>query len=204
MLDLFRYRQLNVNQIFEAGELLGFETRNKYQVMDESHGLIAYAAEEKKGILDFLARNFLGHWRNFNIHFFDSQRQVIMTARHPFRFFFQRLEVFNAQGQFMGAIQQRFGILSKRFDVENEHGQCIFEVASPLLSLWTFPFLSHGREIACVRKKWSGLLSEAFTDRDRFSVEFQESDLNNNERHLILAASIFIDLRYFEQKSARN
>ena len=42
-----------------------------------------------------------------------------MTARHPFRLFFQRLEVFDEAGVFVGAIQQRFSILTKRFDVQD-------------------------------------------------------------------------------------
>ncbi len=46
------------------------------------------------------------------------------------------------------------------------------EVASSIWKLWTFPFIAGGAEVASVKKKWSGILSEAFTDRDKFQVEF--------------------------------
>ena len=54
--------------------------------------------------------------------------------------------------------------------------------------------------MAEVKKKWSGLLSEAFTDKDNFQIEFVDSSLKENERKVVMASSIFIDLMYFEQK----
>ena len=76
------------------------------------------------------------------------------------------------------------------------------EVASPIWKLWTFPFIAGGAEVASVKKKWSGILSEAFTDRDNFQVEFHTEDLPNDQRKVILAAAIYIDLMYFEKKSS--
>ena len=46
------------------------------------------------------------------------------------------------------------------------------EVSSPFWRLWTFPFAARGAEVASVQKKWSGLLAEAFTDKDNFAVDF--------------------------------
>ena len=62
------------------------------------------------------------------------------------------------------------------------------EVASPIWKLWTFPFIAGGAEVASVNKKWSGILSEAFTDRDNFQVEFHTQDLPNDQRKVILAS----------------
>jgi uncharacterized protein YxjI len=192
--------ELMVVQKRELMELIGFETRNKYAI--EVNGApLAFAAEQGKGGLAVLARMFFGHWRTFEIHFFDNARQLALKAVHPFRFFFQRLEVETAQGRALGAIQQRFAFFFKKFDVTDPTGRLLLRVSSPIWRPWTFVFKRDDRELARVEKKWSGMLREAFTDADRFRVAYDSPELNLDERTLVLAAAIFIDLQYFERKA---
>ena len=200
---LRNHRRLIVRQRRELAELFGFETRNKYEIASESGGVVAFAAEQQKGIAGVLFRQFLGHWRTFDILFFAPDRQAFLTAHHPFRWFFSRLEILDAGGRLLGAIQRRFSILTKRFDVEDANGRVIMQVASPFWRIWTFPFMSpgSGREVARVTKKWAGLLSEVFTDKDNFAVEFLDAELGESERALVLAAALYIDLQYFERKA---
>jgi len=190
-----------VNQIFEAAELFGFETRNKYEILTQDSRRIAYAAEQSKGMFNFLFRQFLGHWRNFDIHVFAPDRTHLLIAKHPFRFFFNQLDVFEADGRHVGSIRKRFAIFRKRFDVHNSHNKVVLEVSSPIWKIWTFPFRRSGEELATVKKKWAGFLSEGFTDKDKFQVLFNSSQLNNDERYLVLLSSIYIDLVYFEKKA---
>ena len=73
---------------------------------------------------------------------------------------------------------------------------------SGFFSFWTFPFENpQGDERASVQKKWSGFLTELFMDADNFLVDYKDSTLLENERKLILAASVFTDLQYFENKA---
>lgn len=193
--------ELMIVQRRELAELFGFETRNKYSI--EVNGApLGFAAEQGKGGLAFLARMFFGHWRTFEIHFFDSARKLVLRAVHPFRFFFQRLEVFGLDGRVLGAIQQRWAFFSKRFEVSDASGRVTLTVSSPLWRPWTFVFERDGQELARVEKKWSGGLTEIFTDADRFRVLFRSHQLGLDERSLILAAALFIDLQYFEQKAS--
>jgi len=168
--------ELMIVQKREIAELFGLETRNKYAI--EVNGApLGFAAEQGKGGLAFFARMFFGHWRTFEIHFFD------------------------AVGRQLGAIQQRFAFLWKRFDVTDPSGRVLLTVSSPIWRPWTFVFTRDDRELARVEKKWSGMLQEAFTDADRFRVAFDSPELNLDERSLVLAAGIFIDLQYFERKA---
>jgi uncharacterized protein YxjI len=184
----------------ELAELLGIETRNKYAI--EANGRqIGFAAEQGKGLWAVLARMVVGHWRSFEIQFFDEARQLVLRALHPFRFFFQRLEVSRADGRPLGAIQQRFAFFSKRFDVLDPSEQVLLTVSSPLWRPWTFAFERRGQALARVEKKWGGLVREAFTDADRFRIVYESSELSLDERSLILAAALFIDLQYFERKA---
>ena len=74
-------------------------------------------------------------------------------------------------------------------------------MSSPLWRPWSFAFERQGKTLARVEKKWSGVLREVFTDADRFRINFEPAELNVDERALVLAAALFIDLQYFEHKA---
>lgn len=191
--------EIQVVQRKELAELIGIETRNKYSI--ESDGVaFAFAAEQGKGGLAFLARMVLGHWRTFEIHFFDAARNLVLRAVHPFRFVFQRLEVSDVQGRPIGIIQQRFSLFFKRFDVLDASGRVLLSVRSPLWRPWTFSLTRYDQEVARIEKKWGGFIQEAFTDADRFRILFLAPDLGLDERTLVLAGAVFVDLMYFERK----
>jgi len=192
---------LIVQQRYEVAEMLGFETRNKYEVYGSDGQLLGFVAEQQKGFLGFLLRQFFGHWRTFSLHFFDIQRGISFVAHHPFRFLFQRLEIFDVSGRRIGALQQRFSIARRKFDIEDQYGRVILNMQAPILSIWTFPILRRDREVGSIKKRWSGVLTEMFTDKDNFMVEFNDPALTAEERVLFLAAAVFVDLIYFEKKA---
>ncbi|HET6923870.1 MAG TPA: phospholipid scramblase-related protein [Anaeromyxobacteraceae bacterium] len=194
-------RTVLVRQRREPWEwMTGFETRNKYALADERGAELGFAAEQQKGFGGFLVRQLLGHWRRFEIHVFDPSRRLGLRVIHPWRFFFQRLEVQDEAGRRLGAVQQRFAVLGKAFDVEDAGGRAVLRVRSPVWRLWTFAFERQGVEVARVEKRWTGLLAEVFTDRDTFRLTFGPS-ASATERLLVLAASLFVDLVYFERKA---
>jgi uncharacterized protein YxjI len=201
-MKLASHATIVLRQRKELAELAGFETRNKFEILDAEGHQLGFAAEQGKGLGAAAARMFMGHWRTFEVHVFDIGREVRLIAVHPWRFFFQRLEVQTADGRRLGALQQRFSILSKRFDIEGQHGRLLMTCSSPLWKPWTFPFVRDGREVACVKKRWSGLLKEAITDADTFGIEFADPALTEDDRQLLLAAGLFIDLQYFEKRAS--
>jgi hypothetical protein len=198
-----------IRQKRELAELFGFETRNKYSIEQEDGQIIAFAAEQQKGILGLFLRQILGHWRRFHFTIFGSDRTPVLTARHPFRFFFQRMELFTGHtsesGTQLGAIQQRFGILNRKMDLLDARGEALFHLRSPLWRIWTFTVYQAGRtdpqECAVIRKKWGGLLKEAFLDADSFRIEYKDPGLTQEHRLLLIAAGLFLDLQYFEKKA---
>lgn len=198
---LSQVSSVRVRQKRELAELIGFESRNKYAVTTETGQEIAFCAEQGKGFLATLARYFVGHWRSFELHLFDGQRQPQYVAHNPFRFYFSRLELRNTRGELIGALQRRFGILSKNFDMEDDQGQVLMSVSSPLWRPWTFEFEKNGQPVARIEKKWSGFLKEAFTDADNLGVTFSSLSLGPRERLLLVASAIFVDLLYFERKA---
>lgn len=50
-----------------------------------------------------------------------------------------------------------------------------------------------------IEKEWKGLFREALTSEDSFQLNILKSQLDPNEKLLILASGIYIDLKYFNQ-----
>lgn len=194
--------ELYVVQRKELGELFGYESRNKYEILLGGQPWL-YAVEQGRDFLGILMRQFFGHFRKFEIHVFDTARTQLLRIVHPFRFWFQRLDVFGASGEPIGAIQERFAIFHKRFDVLDASGRVLLEVSSPLWKPWTFAFNEGGQERALVQKKWSGLGRELFTDADNFRIGYS-AGLAAPAKILVLAAALFIDLQYFERKASQE
>lgn len=197
-------KEFRIQQRKELAEFFGFETRNKYEIHDASGGVVGFAAEQGKGVLAHLSRYFMGHWRRFEMHVYDSNRKEVWTFTHPFRWFFQRLEVRTAGGASLGALQQRWGVFHKRFQIEDPNGNVLFTMNAPFWKIWTFPIEKQGNQVALIEKKWSGFIKELITDADNFRVSFSSPMLKTEERVLILAAAFFIDLQYFEKKAKNN
>ena len=56
------------------------------------------------------------------------------------------------------------------------------------------------RRVATVQKQWSGLITEAFTDADNFSVTF-DPDAPPRWKPLALACAVLIDVAHFERSN---
>lgn len=191
-----------VRQKFEIAEIFGFETRNRYQIQTEDGQQLGYCAEPKVGFGDAIMRQFFGHWRVFNIVGTNMDNRQVFRAHHPFRWFFQRLDVFGAGDRPVGSLQQRFAWLNKKFDFLDTRGRVIMTMTSPFWKIWTFPIQKNGRDVSIIEKKWSGLSKEIFTDADNFRVRFIDGKLTADERLLLLAGAVFTDLLYFETKAS--
>jgi uncharacterized protein YxjI len=191
-----------VKQKFELAEIFGFETRNRYQIQTDEGEQFGYCAEPKLGFLDAIMRHFLGHWRVFNIVGTDMANQQVFRAHHPFRWFFQRLDVFGAGDIAVGSLQQRFAWLNKKFEFLDTRGRVVMTMTSPFWKVWTFPIKKGEREVSVIEKKWTGFSKELFTDADNFRVRFTDLKLTADEKLLLLAGAVFVDLLYFETKAS--
>jgi uncharacterized protein YxjI len=195
---LSEIKHLHVQQIWEGLELLGFETRNKYKILDESQRPIAYAAEQATGFGGAILRHFFGHWRSFKVTIFDNNRKPIYTLEFPFRFFFKDLFVKDTDGKLIGHLEQQFAIFRKKFTVYGVHGRPIARINSSFFKLWSFEFFARNRSIGKIEKKWSGMLSEVFTDKDNFIVNYTDPESSVDTKALMLATCLMVDIIYFE------
>ena len=197
---LASHTQVVVQQRKELFELLGYETRNKYEVLSTSGESLFFVTENQKGILGFFLRQSLGHWRSFELSIFNTDRREIARARHPFKFLFQEMHLQDLEsGKELGFSKKRFSILSKKFSVHLPSGDQL-EITSPIWRIWTFQITKNGAPFALIKKRWSGGLKEIFTDADNFSIEFTDNNISPEVKLLIITLAVLIDLSYFETK----
>lgn len=199
-LDLFgRAERLGVRQRVDMAEVaFGIEWRNRYTIEDPNNHVRFHALERSGGPLGILLRQFLKGARPFRMEVRDDADQLVLHFRRPFRFFFHRLEIFDPEGRFLGAVRRRFSVVRRRYAIENDRGFQLAELFGPLLRPWTFEIHVRGQKQGLIRKQWSGLGKEIFTQADNFYLQFDHV-LEERLRPLCLGATFLIDYAHFER-----
>ena len=196
MQELADVKTVIISQQKELAEVFtGFETANTYVVANAEGEEIYYAAEVGRG---WLSRNFFQSARPFTIQCQRTDGSTGIRMERPFRFYFHRLEVYDSDGNLLGTVQRRFCLLRRIFTVEDASGNELCELFGPILHPWTFHVRVQGMDVGTIRKKWSGLGKEVFTDADNFGVTMPEN-FNAAQRAVLLGAVFLIDFMYFER-----
>ncbi|MGA1871998.1 MAG: phospholipid scramblase-related protein [bacterium] len=191
---------LMIKQQKEWGEILtGFETKNKYIIMDNFGNQMFQAVEEGGSILTIITRNVLRALRPFTIHIFSPEGMNVFLLKRPFRFYFHELQVYKSDGALLGRVQRRFSMLRRIYTVFDRHGREICELFGPILHPWTFFIKKGDKELGKITKKWSGLLKESMTDADNFGITFPQG-IGVDKKAVLLGAVFLIDFVHFESK----
>jgi uncharacterized protein YxjI len=200
---LAQTRELFIQQQVEKLEAFtGFETRNRYTVADAAGSVLFHAEEEGSEAAEVLTRVFLKSARPFTLQLETLHGEPVLRLQRPFRFYFHELDIYNGQGALLGSVRKRFSALSRRYVVIDHTEGERYELLGPLLRPWTFRILRNGQECGAIKKKWSGLTKEMFTDADAFGVELPE-EAGLLAKSVLLGAVFLIDFVHFEG-NARN
>lgn len=197
------HSRLLIQQTKEWGEvLLGFESKNRFELRDEAGARIGYAAEEAKGFGQWFLRNLFGRCRKAKIHVYEPGGGQVGYGDKPFRWYFHRMDVYDGD-QRIGAVQRRFAWFRAVFDLENAAGEPVMELRSGLWRYWHFALTFRGEEVGSIRKRWGGLLKEMFTDADTFGVEVAPH-VPVEVRKLLLVSTFLVDFTCFENNQGRT
>lgn len=191
---------IGIQQQVRVGEVLfGISLANRYTVSIPGGGT-GYALEQTRGVRGVLGRFFLGSHRGLEVDVHDARdNPVLSLTRRPF-FVFSDLRVEGADGSLLGHVRRRFAFLWKRYDLEDARGRVFARISSPPWRPWTFPILDlQGRPVACLTKEWGGLLREAYTDADRFTLALGERPWAAAQAAVLFAAALSIDMDFFER-----
>lgn len=193
------HRRLSVRQKRRWWEFLtNWEAKNSYAIFDEEGNHTLQVKEEGNGFVNILKRLFLRTARPFDATVYDNPiPRPILSLHRPFRFIFQELQVSAADGRLMGKIVREWSWIRRIYRIEDERGVEVARLFGPFFRPWTFEIQVRGEVRGMVQKRWSGSISELFTDADNFAVEFSEID-DPKLKALCFASTVLIDIVHFE------
>ena len=191
---------LTVKQRKNWWELVfNMDQKNRYVVLGNRMGAAFEVEEQGDGIGALLKRLFLGSARPFTSFVTDVRRGALAMRLHRrWRWFFPLLDVHDGEDKPVASIEAQWAWFQRRYTVRDAQGNTLGEIIGPFFKPWTFELTVGSRVIGHVKKKWSGLLKEAFTEADNFEVEFV-ADIDPRWKALALAAAVLIDVVHFER-----
>ncbi|MEM7245119.1 MAG: phospholipid scramblase-related protein [Acidobacteriota bacterium] len=200
-------RSVVVKQLVEMREVVvGYEQANRYVILDSVTGReLGGADESSSGTGGFLVRQFLGSGRPVDVNVTDQEAGWAAEATRPFSilgdFSPPELLALSTDGQPVGTVRRKWPIFIKRryrITVGDKPGGDMM-IDGSILSPWTFPVFRGGRQVALIKKKWSGGGRELLTDADTFHVSFDDPRLSVTDKRMLVIATLVIDFDYFER-----
>ncbi|KAJ3665712.1 hypothetical protein Zmor_001194 [Zophobas morio] len=202
--------QLLVHQKIELFEAItGFETKNKFKIRNTLGQDVYYAAEDS----DCLVRYCCGQIRPFDMKILDNYKTEVIHFYRPlacqgccFPCCLQSMEVSAPPGTILGTIQQEWSIFYPTFAVKDANGDTILRIEGPFFTCscccndveFRITSADGKTDVGKITKQWSGVLREAFTDADNFSISFP-LDLDVKMKAVLMGGLFLIDIMFFER-----
>ncbi|XP_070380914.1 phospholipid scramblase 2-like [Dermacentor albipictus] len=207
--------QLLIHQAVQILEIfVPFELQNKY-VVKNSMGQFVFTALEQS---DLFSRCFCGSRRPFEMSLLDYRNVEVLRLFRPLRCdcglcfcCLQEMDVRDASGASIGSIRMEFSIIHPTFSVLDSQGNVVLVVKGPFCTTSiccqdvVFDIFARDAvsKLGAITKTWTGVLREAFTDADNFTVTFP-IDLDVKIKAVLLGAVFVIDFVFFEQSAGGN
>ncbi|KAL7062297.1 hypothetical protein AAHC03_01321 [Spirometra sp. Aus1] len=209
--------KLVVKQKKEMLEIFtGFETANKYVVLNAFGQQVFYAMESSS----VMARLFLGPSREFEMKLVDYSGTEVLNVYRPFKCCAQcclccpcnascldEIEVKCPTSGTLGYIRQQRNGCQTLYCVQDVSDTTLLQILGPSLCCnvscvgndLSYQVLTAdgNHTIGIISKKWTGFLQEYLTDADTYAVTFPV-DLQVTAKALLMAAAFLIDFMFFE------
>ncbi|KAI8495013.1 Phospholipid scramblase 3 [Branchiostoma belcheri] len=197
--------QLLVKQQVELLEAFtGFETNNKYKIMNSQGQKVYFAAEDN----DCCSRQCCGNIRSFEMKIMDNSQNEVIHLSRPLRCMhcmwaccLQELEVQSPPGTTVGWVKQTWHPFLPKFVVQNSAGETVLTIEGPCLNCsfcgdveFDIMTADETSKVGKISKQWSGLAREMFTDADNFGIQFP-MDLDVKVKACLLGA-VFLIVRF--------
>ncbi|KAH0474206.1 MAG: uncharacterized protein KVP18_005010 [Porospora cf. gigantea A] len=196
-------------------EAVGAESNKVFEIVDTRMNYPILIAKENAS---FLERNFMcAECRPYRFEVFSrkSQGEILPMLRinRPLscKIGSRSMKVYDAEtGRLFGRIQHLHSCSKIAFRVNNSEGQMIFEVGShkcsgtkimgkmpcgPCKSHEFDVIDRHGKHLGAIRNEWTGCFDEML-GKDEYTFNFEQVS-DADEKALLVATAIYIDMRYF-------
>jgi len=136
----------------------------------------------------------------FMLEIQDEAGVVQATVKRGWTFWMSSIDILDHQGQGIGKIKQQFRLLKSRFRIYDTQEQLVAEINGDWTA-WDFVISNaQGQPIGAIAKKWAGMAKEFFSTADKYNVGISPELNNPQQKVIILAAAITIDMVLKESK----
>ncbi|CAL8144561.1 unnamed protein product [Orchesella dallaii] len=190
-----------------AEVILGFECNNKYVIKDQLGRDIFQAKEDSC----CLSRQCCGPARGFDMKITDFAGMEVIRLQRPCKCglpvccsgfcccCLQKIDVFAPPGNLVGTVEQTVSLIIPKYEVKDGMGEVVFLIKGPCITMSCccgdveFKIFTRdgSNEVGKISKKWSGLLTEGFTDADNFGISFP-MDLDARVKATLIGACMLI------------
>lgn len=212
MIDQLMIKQ-RLEMLEAAAGALGYnlETANKYKIKNVL-GQNVYKAEEDT---ECCTRIICGPLRPFDMIIKDNADREVIHLSRPYRCnsccfpcCLQEIEVSSPPGTVIGYVKQKWTCIKPKFEITDGEGNVALVIAGPWCTfscasdvVFKVMTADESEEVGRIAKNWTGILREAVTDMDNFTVSFP-MDLDVRAKATLLGAAFLIDYMYFEKKGS--
>lgn len=177
-----------------------FKASNNFDIFNPESGSVMMTCREPN--LGFFTKIFrftdYKRMTPFHIVISDNQGKKILSIKRGVTFFKSDVEVFDEGDRLIGIFKQKFFSFGGKFEMHDNQDKHLCTLQGKWTG-WDFKFIQHGKEIATVSKKWSGIGKELFTSADNYVLNINESIPSDDKlRPLILSAVMCIDMVFKE------
>eukprot|EP00479_Gromia_sphaerica_P011646 TRINITY_DN582_c0_g1_i2.p1 TRINITY_DN582_c0_g1~~TRINITY_DN582_c0_g1_i2.p1 ORF type:complete len:188 (+),score=22.32 TRINITY_DN582_c0_g1_i2:148-711(+) len=155
-----------------------------------------------------------GARRAFRIHINDVNNKPTMIIERGVRCvdnwllcipnccFQQDLAVMDGSENVIGRVKQVWNCCRSTFALLDSSDNTVLEVSGPACNFQCccadvhYKLERDGERVGEISKNFSGILKEAFTDADNFTLQFEDVDMKPDHKALALAAVFLIDFMF--------
>jgi hypothetical protein len=195
----------HVKQKVELPEaLIGWETQNKFTIMDQSGNKIFYAGQES----DMCCGQMCSMYLPFTLTIKDKAGlNVIIMTRKPNLsccglIYRDSLQVSTPSGQLLGTVVEN-SILYPRYKIKDATGKTVLRIHGPSCAITCgesilFKVMNMaGATVGTVSREYVLFVRESHTDCDSFSISFPHN-LDQSVKAVLLGAVFLIDSEFHE------
>ncbi|TPX57378.1 hypothetical protein PhCBS80983_g03849 [Powellomyces hirtus] len=197
-------RQIEMLNVF-----LGYEQGNKYSIKTGSGEDVGFIAEEVTSFAGTISRQLLRTRRPFKADILDKNGKVILKIDRPLKWFLNSsISIRDEHDIVIGEVKQVWHLWRRKYDLFWQQKQ-IGYIDTPFLA-WNFEVADEdGKVIAAINRDFGGFAREIFTDTGSYAIHMDDVEraarsLSLDDRALLLACAVNIDIDYFSRHSSHG
>lgn len=171
-----------------------FRESKGYQIYNIDGQHIGSVIQNKSLIQKILKFTDISALVPFSLEIRDNNGNILAVISRGWTFFTSTIKIENIGGAELGYVKQKWQFLKFKFIVIDNNQRNVATLSSDIRAN-QFIVKDSNNQMAClITKKWKGVIKEAFSNSNKYSIIFEKSFDNINNKLLILSAAITIDL----------